>query len=177
MSSYLPAPYESAADDDLAAAAGAALTGTTALLIALTLGRQSWAQYPAALDLLTAGRLEGTDLALVATTATWAASAVLMTLGAVLLIARRGRGVVMSGAFVGLAGTAIARWGFDWFTPVYPLDNAAAYFGGVAVIGLAMLPSTRRWIAGRGRPGQRKLPPVTSATALTPTRVQIGQAR
>ena len=39
MSSYLPAPYESAPDDDLAAAAGAALTGTTALLIAVTLGR------------------------------------------------------------------------------------------------------------------------------------------
>ena len=51
------------------------------------------------------------------------------------------------------------------------------YFGGVAVIVMALLPVTGRWIAGRGRSRQRGLPPVTSATALTPTRVQVGQAR
>lgn len=177
MSSYLPAPYESAPDDDLGAAALAALTGTTGVLIAVTLGRQAWVQYPDAKAALTGGPLAGSDVALLSTTAAWAVSAAAMTLGAVLLVVRRGRGLVVFGALVGLAGTAIARWGFDWLTPVHPLDNAAVYYGGVAVILLASVPPTGRWIAGRGRARQRGLPPVTSATALTPTRVQIGQAR
>jgi hypothetical protein len=42
---------------------------------------------------------------------------------------------------------------------------------------LALLPATKRWIAGRGRRSRSGLPPVTTATPLTPTRVQIGQAR
>ena len=64
-----------------------------------------------------AGPVGRDDLAVLATTATWAVSAVLMTLGALLLVVRRGRGLVVLGALVGLAGTAVARWAFDWFTP------------------------------------------------------------
>lgn len=177
MSSYLPAPYEAAPDDDLAAAAGAALVGTTALLVALTLGRQAWAQYRSVAEVLTAGRIEGADPALVLTTVTWAVSTVLMVAGALALVVRRGRGALTLGAAVGLVGTAGARWGFDWFTPVHPLQHAAVFFGGVVVMALALLPPVGRWIAGRGKRRTRGLPPVTSATALTPTRVQIGQAR
>jgi hypothetical protein len=177
MSSYLPAPYESAPDDDLGAAGAAALTGTTALLIALTLGRHAWSQYPGVRDIATAGRIAGGDPAVLLTTVTWAVSAVLMTLGALLLVFRRGRGAVVLGALVGLAGTAGARWGFDWFTPAHPVDNAVAYFGGVVVVALGLLPPTRRWVAGRRRLRRGGLPPVTSATTLSPTRVQIGPAR
>lgn len=178
MSSYLPAPYESAPDDDLPAAACAALTGTLAVLVAITLARQAWDQYPAAVDALNGGSLVGDDLALVVTAGGWAASAVLMGLGAVLMLVRRGREVVVLGALIGLATTIVARYAFDWFSPAHPVTHGAVFVGGAVVIVLALLPATSRWISGRGA-GRRNrgLPPVTSATPLTPTRVQLGQAR
>lgn len=177
MSSYLPAPYEAAPDDDLAAAAAAALAATSAVLIAITLGRQAWDQYPAAIDALQAGPLGGDSSAVAISTFGWAASAVLMGLGAVLMLVRRGRGFVVLGAVIGLATTIAARAAFDWFTPSHPIPHAVVFYGGAAVIVMALLPATGRWMAGRGRGRDRGLPPVTSATPLTPTRVQLGQAR
>ena len=177
MSSYLPAPYEAAPDDDLGSAAAAALTGTTALLIAVTVGRQAWDQYRSVADVVTAGRIDGVEADLLITTVGWAVSAAFMALGAVALLFRRGRGAVLLGAVVGLAVTAGARWGFGWFTASHPVEHGPVFFGGVVVLVLALLPATRRWTKGRDRHRQRRLPPVTSATALTPTRVQIGQAR
>ncbi len=177
MTSYLPAPYESAPDDDLGSAAAAALTGTTALLTAVTLGRQAWDQYRSVADVVTAGRIDGVEADVLITTVGWGVSALLMALGAVALVVRRGRGAVLLGAVVGLAVAVGARWGFGWFTPAHPVDHGSVFFGGAVVLVLALLPATRRWVAGRGRHRRPGMPPVTSATTLTPTRVQIGQAR
>ncbi len=180
MSSYLPAPYESAPDDDLPAAAGAALAGTLAVLVAVTLGRQAWEQYPAAVDAVNAGAFADDDLAVLLSTGGWAVAAVLSLVGAAMMVVRRGRGVLLLGAAAGLVTTLAVRYAFDWFTPAHPLPAEVTYYGGAAVIVLALLPATGRWMAGHGdqrRQRPRGLPPVTSATPLTPTRVQIGQAR
>lgn len=177
MSQIMPAPYESAPDDDLAAASMATLAVALGALVGYSLGRQAWTQWPTARDLIDAKRTTGVDLEVLVTTAGWAAAAVLMVLGAVLLAFRRGRGLLVFGSLVGVVVTVIARYSFDWFTPGhFALPNLPVYFGGAVVLVLALLPATRRWVNGR-RPRSRCLPPVSSATALTPTRVQIGQAR
>lgn len=176
MSTYLPAPYESVSDDDLGAAAAATLVGTLGALVAVSIGRQAWDQRTRFVDLIDAGSFSGDNLAVVVSTVGWAVAAVLMVLGAVLLLFRRGLGLLVVGSVVGVVTTAIARYGYDWFTPRYPIDNLPVFLGGIGVLLLALLPATRRWVAGR-RTRSRGLPPVTSATALTPTRVQFGQAR
>lgn len=173
---YLPAPYESAPDDDLGSATAATLAASVGALISVSLGMQVARQFPAAKQALDAGTLTGARMELVVVTTGWAAAAALMGLGALLLLFRRGRGLLVLGALVGVATTGVARYEFGWFTASHPLANIAVYFGGVAVFVLALLPGTRRWIAGRGR-RRGALPPVLSATALAPTRVQIGPAR
>ncbi len=180
MTAYLPAPYESAPDDDLGSAVAATLAASAGVLVAVSLGVQAWQQYPEASSVIKAfdgGSISGAPLELLFTTAGWALAALLMGLGGLLLIFRRGRGALVFGALVSIAVTAVARYQFRYFTPSHPLANVAVFFGGVAVIVLALLPQTRRWIAGRGHRRRGGLEPMMTATALTPTSVQIGPAR
>ena len=111
--------------------------------------------------------LAGNDLATAITTVGWGLAAVLLGLGAILLIFRRGRGSVLLGALISVAVTLVARYAFDWFTPAYPLDNAVVYYGGIAVFALAVLPATKRWVSAPRR--NRSMPAVTTATPMTRT--------
>ncbi len=160
------APYESVPDDDLGSAAAATVAVALGALIAVTLGVQSWQQIPAFRATMQARDLRGQELATVVTTVGWGVAAVLLGFGALLLVFRRGRGLLLLGSLVGVATTAIARFGFQWFTPTHPLDHALVFWGGVAVLLAAVLPATRRWVAGRSGRG---MPPVTTATPLLPT--------
>jgi hypothetical protein len=148
-SSYLPAPYESAPDDDLAAASVATLTGALAVMLAVTLGAKALDQVPQ-LQGLTEG-VEPTEaqLAALLTTVGWAAAAVFLGFGAVLLVFRRGRVLVVWGGLIATAFTLIARYVFDWFTPAHPVGSMPVYLAGIGVIVLAALPATGRWIRGR----------------------------
>ena len=82
----------------------------------------------------------------------WTVATVLMVIGSLLLLFRRGRALLVFGALIGVATTAWAQFGLG-----YGGDGAAIqvnqwplYWGGVAVVILALLPATGRWI-GRTR--------------------------
>jgi hypothetical protein len=165
ITSTLAAPYESVPDDDLSAAAAATVTGALALLVAVSLGMQAWRQLPNVDRVLDAGSFQEADVPLLSTTFGWGAAAVLMTLGALLLSIRRGRGTVIFGSLIGLAATLLARVEFGWFTPEHPLEHLPVYFAGAAVVLLALLPGTRRWISGRRQ--RNTLPPVLSVESAS----------
>lgn len=158
--SYLPAPYESPQQDDLSATLAAILTTTVALLSAWVLGQQAYPVVKEFIDGLMGNLSSAQEDALQASvdtvavpTAGWATAAVLMVIGALLLLFRRGRGMLMVGALLATATTAFAQFvlGYGGDGAAIPLDQWPLYWGGVAVAVLALLPATGRWLGRKRR--------------------------
>ena len=157
--SYLPAPYESPQQDDLAATVAAILTTTVGLITSWVLGQHV---YPVVRELIDGamGNLSSAqEDALQASMATvgvptvgWAIATVLMVIGSLLLLFRRGRGLLIFGALIAVATTAWAQFGLGYGGEgaAIQVDQWPLYWGGVAVVVLALLPATGRWV-GRTR--------------------------
>ncbi len=159
--SYLPAPYEAPPQDDLSATLAAILTTTLALITSWVVGAQA---YPVVREFvdgvlgnLTDAQQQAFTDALPTTavpTVGWALATVFMVIGAVLLLFRRGRGLLIFGAFVCVATTAWAQFEIGYGEvgsgATVPIDQWPLYWGGVAVLVAAILPGTGRWI-GRTR--------------------------
>jgi hypothetical protein len=157
--SYLPAPYESPQQDDLAATVAAILTTTVGLITSWVLGQHV---YPVVKDLIDGamGKLSSAqEDSLQASMDTvgvptfgWAIATAAMVIGSFLLLFRRGRGLLILGALISIATTAWAQFvlGYGGVDAIVPVDQWGLYWGGVAVVGLALLPATGRWI-GRTR--------------------------
>jgi hypothetical protein len=157
--SYLPAPYESPQQDDLSATVAAILTTTVGLITAWVLGQHV---YPVVRELIDGamGKLSSAqEDALQASmdsvgvpTFGWAIATVLLVIGSLLLLFRRGRGLLILGALISIATTAWAQFGLGYggVDAKIPVDQWGLYWGGVAVLALALLPATGRWI-GRTR--------------------------
>ena len=161
--SYLPAPYEAPQQDDLSATLAAILTTTLAMITSWVVGALA---YPviregidAAMGNLTDDQQQAFTAALPTTgvpTVGWALAAVLMVIGAVLLLFRRGRGLLIFGALICVATTAFAQIGLGYGDvgsgAKVTVDQWPLFWGGVAVVIAAILPATGRWI---GRTRQR----------------------
>jgi len=157
--SYLPAPYESPQQDDLAASVAAILTTTVGLITAWVFGQQV---YPTVRQFVDAvqGNLttdQENDFTsslqtLAIPTVGWALSALLLVVGSVLLLFRRGRGLLIFAALISIATTAWAQFalGFGGADAEVPVNQWPLYWGGVVVLVLAALPATGRWV-GRSR--------------------------
>lgn len=157
--SYLPAPYESAQQDDLPAALGAGLTVTVAGITSWILGHRAYEEIRSLVDL---GKAQDPlPRESVVTSAGWAIAVLLMVSGALLLAFRRGRGSLILGALVSIATTAVAQYGFGLGTAKHQVPQWALYWGGAVVLLLAALPATGRWVIRTAAPG---LPFPTSAT-------------
>ena len=118
---YLPAPYESPQQDDLSATLCAILTTTVGLITSWVIGQHA---YPVIKDYINGamGNLSSDqedalkaslDTALVPAVG-WAVAAVLMVIGSLLLLFRRGRGLLVFGALVAIATTAWAQFGLGY---------------------------------------------------------------
>ena len=79
-----------------------------------------------------------------------------MVIGAVLLLFRRGRALLIFGGLVSIATTAWAQFGIGYGGEgaEIPISQWPLYWGGVAVVVLALLPPTGRWV-GRVRRSTR----------------------
>ncbi len=155
--SYLPAPYESPQQDDLAATLAAILTTTVALITSWVLGQQA---YPVIREFIDGAMGNLTDAqedalrrrldTVAVPTVGWALAAVLMVIGALLLLFRRGRGLLIFGALIAVATTAWAQFGLGYGGDgaAIPVDQWPLYWGGVAVVVLGA--------AARHRPVDRR---------------------
>jgi hypothetical protein len=157
--SYLPAPYESPQQDDLSATIAAILTTTVALIASWVLGHHAYPVVREFVDGMMGNLSQAQEEELKASVDTvavptvgWAIASVLMVIGALLVLFRRGRGLLVFGAVIGVATTAWAQFGLGYggADAVIPVDQWPLYWGGVAVIALALLPATGRWV-GRQR--------------------------
>lgn len=148
---YLPAPYESAPSDDLAAALAGGLTVTSAGITAWILGSRTWTEVTTLLD--RGWELDTLPTELVLVLGGWALGTVLLALGGVSMLFRRGRGLLAFGAIVSVAATIFGQseFDFDQRIPQWPL-----YWGGVLVLVVLMLPATGRWVKRTAR----KQPPL-----------------
>jgi hypothetical protein len=159
--SYLPAPYEAPQQDDLSATLAAILTTTLALITSWVVGAQA---YPviregidAAMGDLTDAQQQAFTDALPTTgvpTVGWALATLFMVIGSVLLLFRRGRGLLILGALVCVGTTAWAQFGLGYgdvgSSTTMPVDQWPLFWGGAAVVIAAILPATGRWV-GRTR--------------------------
>lgn len=155
---YLPAPYESPQQDDLSATLSAILTTTVGLITSWVIGQHA---YPVLKDYvdgamgnLSSAQEDGLKASLdtvLVPAVGWAVAAVLMVIGSLLLLFRRGRGLLAFGALVAIATTAWAQFGLGYggAGATIPVSQWPLYWGGAAVLVLAMLPPTKRWL-GRG---------------------------
>ena len=140
--SYLPAPYESAQQDDLGAALGAGLAATLAGITSWVLGK--WV-YDGVHSLIDSSKAqESPPASVVVPTVGWGIAVVLMVIGTLLLVFRRGRGSLIIGALISIATTAIAQYSFHFGSS--SLSQWWLYWGGVGVLAVAALPATGRWI-------------------------------
>lgn len=160
---YLPAPYEAAQQDDLAAALGAGLTAVTAGVTSWVLGQAAYKGIQEMVDLNDAKATMPPNL--VVPTVGWSIAVLLMVVGALFLIFRRGRGMVAFGALVSVATTALAHYLYDWNSPGAPVEQALLYWGGVVVFVAAVLPATGRWVKRVPLPLPPGMQPPMSATA------------
>lgn len=138
---YLPAPYESAPSDDLAAALAGGLAVTSAGITAWVLGHRTWDEVATLLD---RGRdLDSLPSGPALVLGGWALATVLLVLGGLLMLFRRGRGLLGFGALVSLAATVFGQVDLDLdeWVPQWPL-----YWGGAVVLVVVMLPATGRWV-------------------------------
>jgi len=161
---YLPAPYESPQQDDLTATLCAILTTTVGLITSWVIGQHA---YPAVKEYADAamGNLSSEqEDALTASldtvllpTVGWTVAAVLMVIGSLLLLFRRGRGLVVFGALIAVATTAWAQFalGYGGEGAAIPVSQWPLYWGGVAVVVLAMLPATKRWLGRTPKTSQQ----------------------
>ena len=152
---YLPAPYESPQQDDLSATLCAILTTTVGLITSWVIGQHA---YPVLKEYINGamGNLSSAqEDALTAAVDTvlmpavgWAVAAVLMVIGSLLLLFRRGRGLLIFGALLASATTAWAQFGLGYGgeDAAIPVSQWPLYWGGVAVVVLALLPATKRWL-------------------------------
>ena len=156
---YLPAPYESPQQDDLSATLCAILTTTVGLITSWVIGQQAYPvlkdYFDAAMGNLSSDQEDALkaslDTALVPAVG-WGVAAVLMVIGSLLLLFRRGRGLLVFGALIAIATTAWAQFGLGYGgeDATIPVSQWPLYWGGVAVAVLALLPATNRWL-GRSR--------------------------
>ena len=151
---YLPAPYEAGSQDDLAATVAAALTVSVAGITSWILGSAAYPMIRDVVEQARGGSSFDPAASLLVPGAGWSLAAVLLAIGALLLLFRRGRGLLVFGALVSVATTAVARisWGFG--TPTHPIAQWPLYWGGVLVLLLALLPATGRWLRRRRPAGQ-----------------------
>ncbi len=157
--SYLPAPYESPQQDDLAATLAAILTTTIALITSWVLGKYA---YPVVREVIDAARgqlgtaqedaLQSSLATTAIPTAGWAVASVLMVIGAVLLMFRRGRKLLIFGALIAIGTTLWAQYGagYGGAGAEVVVDQWPLYWGGVPVAVLGLLPATGRWV-GKAR--------------------------
>ncbi len=153
--SYLPAPYESPQQDDLSATVAAILTTTVSLITSWVLGQYAYPVVRQFIDgsmgnLTTAQEdaLEESLATVAVPTVGWAVAAVLMVIGALLLLFRRGRGLLILGGLIAVGTTAWAQFGIGYGGEgaEVPVSQWPLYWGGVVVVVLALLPATYRWI-------------------------------
>jgi hypothetical protein len=168
---YLPAPYESPQQDDLSATVAAILSTTVGLITSWVLG--SWA-YPVvrqaidgALGNLTAAEqdaLEASVETVAVPTVGWALAAILLAIGSLLLLFRRGRGLLLLGAVIAVATTAFAQFVLGYGGPgaVIEVPQWPLYWGGAVVLVLALLPGTGRWVGK-----QRRIAPSSAVIGTT----------
>jgi hypothetical protein len=158
--SYLPAPYESPAQDDLSATLAAVLTTTVALITAWVLGQHVYPDISEWVDGLRGDLSAAQEQAFADSMQTagvptvgWSIAAVLLVIGALLLLFRRGRTLLMLGALISIAVTAWAQFviGYGGEDAAIPVSQWWLYWGGVAVIALGLLPATGRWIGKSAR--------------------------
>ncbi|MEP6561051.1 MAG: hypothetical protein ABJD68_08245 [Nakamurella sp.] len=161
--SYLPAPYESPQQDDLAASVAAILTTTVGLISAWVFGQHV---YPTVREFIDGilGNLttaQENDFAssmqtLAVPTIGWAVSSLLLVIGSLLLLFRRGRGLLIFSSLISIATTAYAQFGlgFGGADAEVPVSQWPLYWGGVLVLLLAALPATGRWVGRTGRSGK-----------------------
>ena len=140
----LPAPYESAPEDDLAAAGAAVVAGTTAALTAWVLGSATWDQVAVLRGL--GRRVEDLPPEMVLVLAGWGLGAVLLGLGTLLLAFRRGRGWLGFGALLSVAGTIGAQ---TWYQFDRTEPHWLSFYGGVVVLLVVLLPALGRWTGRR----------------------------
>jgi hypothetical protein len=180
---YLPAPYESAQQDDMAAALAAGLTISTAAITSWVLGSFCYESIRSIVERVhnTADLKDIPADELVPTTG-WAVAVVLMVFGAVMLLARRGRSSVVCGSLIAIATTAVAQ--FSYHYPEVAQRSSAAqlhlehwplFWGGVVVLLAAVLPATGRWVNSTGKSGRPSSDPLgfpggpsTSSATLWP---------
>lgn len=164
---YLPAPYETPAQDDLAATLAAVLTTTVAGLTAWTLGSWSYRTGRSLYDFFAGTGTPNptsTQMQAALVAAGWAVAALLLGLGALFVLFRRGRKAAVLGGLIAAGTTALAQFGFGYgdVGARVPVANWPLYWGGVAVVVLALLPATGRWV---GRRRARRSPEITGTTA------------
>ncbi len=153
--STFPAPYESPPEDDLRAAVAGWMTVTVALILSWVLGFAAYHRLTDLVTLLAEGDPEDVPPELAVPGVGWGVAVLFLVLGSIPVLLRKGRGAVMVGALVSIAVTVMAHASYDYglTVPQWPL-----YWGGIAVLALALLPATRRWV--------HRLPPPTGETPM-----------
>lgn len=159
-SSYLPAPYELAPEDDLAASVAATLTLALTAVASWAVGQQSYLAVRALIDTRDLRRTELLDDRITTWTTMavgWGVATLLMVLGAISLLRRRGRGALVLGALLSVGATVTAERAFDYLGGGYvdPASVPDRYFlyAGAAAVVAALLPGTKRWITRSGKTG------------------------
>ena len=137
---YLPAPYESPQQDDLPRRSPPILTTTVGLITSWVLGQHAYPvdqgvhrRRDGQSDFRAGGCLAppSVDTVLVSRPSGWAIAAVLMVIGSLLLLFRRGRGLLIFGALIAIATTAWAQFGLGYGGEgaAIPVESVAAVLG------------------------------------------------
>ena len=143
MTTY-PAPYESPPEDDLRAAVSAGMTVTFALILSWILGFAAYHRISDSVHLLDGGyQPEDLPAEIVVPGVGWGIAVLFLVLGCLPVIRRTGRAAVIFGALISIAVTIIAHASYAYGTIV---EQWPLYWGGIAVLALAILPATRRWV-------------------------------
>ena len=162
----IPAPYELVEADDLGAAVAAALTVSCGGITAWILGHWSYGMLEAFVRYERASnwRLSPPDEVIVA--AGWAVGTIFLAIGALLLLLRRGRKMLVFGALIAGATTVLAssKLGFNGQL----IEQWPLYWGGVAVFVLGLLPATGRWARRPAKPGGPAITPTGGGPILYP---------
>lgn len=160
----VPAPYELVEADDLGAALAAALTVSCGGITAWILGHWSYRTIDAFVRYEQASNWRTSPPDAVIVAGGWAVGTIFLAIGALLLLLRRGRKLVVFGALIAGATTVLAagKLGFnDALIEQWPL-----YWGGVVVFVLGLLPATGRWARRPAKPAGPAITPTTGGPTL-----------